>query len=354
MSVMLLAAHLDPSEFEPVILLHQPGGPLQTELEGRDLEWTAAPPALSGTGHAALASQLPARARFLRQAAIDIVHSNEGLMHVMWGPAARLAGVPSVWHHRGHPSARGLRWLAPLTADRLIAVSRFAAPPEGLWSAADRTAIIHSPFETGPALAEAQAAAPAIRAGLDLPQECLLLGFFGHLADRKRPLMFVHAVAAARRNLGSRPVVGLMFGDTLEPGLDAAVDAEIARLGLEGQVRRMGFCRPIEPWIAAVDANVVPAVDEPFGRTLIEAMLLGTPVVAAMSGGNIEALIDGETGLLTPPDDPNAMGAAIAQLADTSFAARLAAAAKDDALQRFGIERHVTAVTNVYRSLLRP
>src|SRR3546814_10705659 len=43
----------------------------------------------------------------------------------------------------------------------------------------------------------------------------------------------------------------------------------------------MGFRHPSEPWMAACVALLVTAVDEPFGRTLIEAMLLETPVIAA-------------------------------------------------------------------------
>lgn len=351
-SAMLLAANLDPTEFQPLILLHQGGGALPDELASRGLDWIAAPPGIAGTGSGDIGLRMVARAAFLKGHAVDLVHSNEGLMHVMWGPAARLAGLRSIWHHRGHPQARGLRYLAPLTADRVIAVSRFAAPAPGGWSAAKRTCVIPSPFETGNGLATAEAAAPALRASLGLPPGTMLLGFFAHLADRKRPLVFLEALAVAHRLLAPRPIMGLLFGDVLEPWLDGAVDDAIGRLDLKDSVRRMGFRRPIEPWIAAVDANIVPAVDEPFGRTLIEAMLLGTPVIAARSGGNVEALADGETGLLVTPDDPVAMGAAIARLREPGLARRLADGARADARARFGVRRHVDAVSAVYRELL--
>jgi glycosyltransferase involved in cell wall biosynthesis len=67
-------------------------------------------------------------------------------------------------------------------------------------------------------------------------------------------------------------------------------------------VKLMGYRSPGPFWIAACDQLVVPAVGEPFGRTLVEAMLVGTPVVAARSGGNMEAL-EGGMGLLVEPDD---------------------------------------------------
>ena len=59
---------------------------------------------------------------------------------------------------------------------------------------------------------------------------------------------------------------------------------------------------------------MVPAIDEPFGRTLIEAMLIGTPVVATASGGNVEAIRDGRNGLLVPPEDAEALAIACRSL----------------------------------------
>src|SRR3546814_9239858 len=71
---------------------------------------------------------LASLARYLQQRDVRIVHTNEGPMHVTWGPAARLAGRKLLWHHRSSPRAKGLRFLAPLLAHRVASVSRFAAP----------------------------------------------------------------------------------------------------------------------------------------------------------------------------------------------------------------------------------
>src|SRR3546814_7685177 len=63
-------------------------------------------------------------------------------------PAARLAGRKLLWHHRSSPRAKGLRFLAPLLAHRVASVSRFAAPRPGVFSAAGRCTVVHSPFDT--------------------------------------------------------------------------------------------------------------------------------------------------------------------------------------------------------------
>src|SRR3546814_16010072 len=96
-----------------------------------------------------------------------------------------------------------------------------------------------------------------------------------------------------------------------------------AELGVAGHVRMRGFGHPAVPWMAACDALLVTAVDEPFGRTLIEAMLLETPVIAANSGGNPEAIEDGENGLIVPPDDPESFADAALALIDDPARAKI-------------------------------
>ena len=142
-----------------------------------------------------------------------------------------------------------------------------------------------------------------------------------------------------------------MFGLPYDPGSAEEVSAAIQRLGLSGMVRQMGFQRPVEGWMAACDINLVTAVEEPFGRTLVESMLLGTALIAADSGGNPEAIRQDETGLLVAPDDATAFADAIVRMADPALRARLSTAARADAQDRFGIETHVRQVARIYDRL---
>src|SRR3546814_15212399 len=95
------------------------------------------------------------------------------------------------------------------------------------------------------------------------------------MVTRKRPLLFVETIAAINRRRPNNPAIGLLFGSPLEDGLDQAVIARAAELGVSDHIRMMGFRHPSEPWPAACDALLVTAVDEPFGRTLIEALQIG-------------------------------------------------------------------------------
>ena len=89
------------------------------------------------------------------------------------------------------------------------------------------------------------------------------------------------------------------------------------------------------------------------GGTLVEAMTLGTPVLTPRSGGHTEILDDSRTGMLVAPDDANAFAAAAANLlADRARAVSMAERAKQDALSRFSVERHVEQICAIYDEVL--
>ena len=179
-----------------------------------------------------------------------------------------------------------------------------------------------------------------------------LIGYFGALIDRKRPLLFVDAIAAMRRAAPSEDVRGVIFGQSFD-GMAARVAARAAALGVSDAVHFLGHRSPGPFWLAACDLLMVPAIGEPFGRTLVEAMLVGTPVVATASGGNIEAIDHDHTGLLVPPEDAEALGAAcLALIANPTRWSRLSASARGDAQSRFGEARHAEAIMSIYAEML--
>lgn len=349
-SAMTLIQNLDRSRFDPKIILIGETGrvDLLARNSGQSPERilpgiSSNPTFLSSVRIVREAARVLSRGRF------DVVHTNEGRMHALWGLAAKVSGVAHVWHHRGNPDARGLRFLAPLTANQIISVSRFAVPNRTGYSAARRCTVIHSPFDLGIADTSRIEGRRQALEELSLADESVLVGFFGHFSDRKRPLKFIEAIAAVRRADPEISIHGLMFGEEHDPGLQKQMEQAIERLGLQGRVHLMGFRKPGETWLAGCDLLLVPAVDEPFGRTLIEAMLVGTPVVAAASGGNVEAIDDQRTGLLATADDPDALGRALLSvLRDQTLAQSIRSNARDHALTNFGIEAHVRDVEAIY------
>lgn len=173
---------------------------------------------------------------------------------------------------------------------------------------------------------------------------------------RKRPVEFVEVARRLRERFGDR-IVFPMYGETggtRESSLREAVAERIERYGLTTQCMLMGPEFPIEPQMMGLDVLVVPAVEESFGRTLVEAMLCGTPVVAADDGGHREIIRHGETGFLVRPDDPDAFADTVTDLLENpGLASAIATAAREEALQRYSVEAHVERVQAVYDAVLR-
>jgi glycosyltransferase involved in cell wall biosynthesis len=99
------------------------------------------------------------------------------------------------------------------------------------------------------------------------------------------------------------------------------------------------------------DLLVHPARWEGFGLALLEAMLCSLPVVATRVSSIPEIVADGETGLLVPPDDPDALGDALGRLlADESLRRRLGEAGRARARAEFSVDRMARRTLAVYEA----
>lgn len=357
-SVLPIIKELDPNRYRAQVIMQELDGPIYQFFRDHKVDVLPAPSSpqlrpgknIDFARQAALLAAAPRLARYLRGSGVAIVHSNDGRTNATWALPAKLAGAKLLWHNRGNPNAAGLRFVAPLLADRVVSVSAFASPAPGFFSAAGKNDVIFSPFDTE--VSEDRASArEALRSELRADSATAFIGYFGALVERKRPLLFVDAIAEFRKRAPDKPVIGVMFGEPRE-GDDAPVKARVAELGLQDHVKLMGFRSPGSRWIAACDVLMVPAVGEPLGRTLVEAMLVGTSVVATRSGGNTEAIRDGVTGWIVPPEDAKALAEGIIAALDAPNRADMARQAATEARARFGIRRHVDAIMAIYDLLL--
>jgi glycosyltransferase involved in cell wall biosynthesis len=104
---------------------------------------------------------------------------------------------------------------------------------------------------------------------------------------------------------------------------------------------------------SAADVFVLPSLFESFGIALIEAQAAGKPVISTQVGGAPEALVDGETGFLVEPSDPNQLGAAIIHvLSDKNLARKMGEKGKEFVEARFSIRSAANSVIDAYEKLL--
>lgn len=359
-SVLGLIRTLDPDIFRTVIVPQVPAGNIATFFRDHGLEtetnfhWTELPydTPVKFRQFLGVISDIPAQIQFLRQRNVDIVHTNDGRTHATWALAARLSGAKLLWHHRGDPSASGLRFVAPLLANRVATVSQFALPSPGLYSAAHKAEVVHSPFDTS-VVEDRKASRAALIDELCCDPNTQLIAYFGAFIARKRPFLFIETIVELLKRRPTEPVMGLMFGKDYDDTTEKALVERARELGVSHCIKFMGFRKSATFWLAGCDLLLVPAFREPFGRTLIEAMLVGTPIVATASGGNIEALREGDIGLLVPPEDAAALASGCLHLRDDQEFARIVAErAGTDARSRFAIKTHTKLITSIYAEML--
>jgi glycosyltransferase involved in cell wall biosynthesis len=177
--------------------------------------------------------------------------------------------------------------------------------------------------------------------------------FAGRLVERKGVDRLLEAMAILEPGVAELEIVG----DGPERG---ALEATAARHGIGDRVRFRGFV-PADELAAAflhADAAVLPARRdrkgdvEGLGVVLIEGLACGRPVIGTRSGGIVDVVRDGETGVLVPPDDAPALAGAIRRLASEPERAReMGRRGREDVAVRFGWDRVVSDLEALYRQV---
>lgn len=192
--------------------------------------------------------------------------------------------------------------------------------------------------------------------GLD-PDEFVILQL-GRMVPRKGVDNVIRALAWLPRGMRARLVV--VGGDSPKP--DERRTPEIGRLrqvardcGVAGQVSFVGHRRrhQLRPYYAAANVFATTPWYEPFGITPLEAMACAIPVVASAVGGLKHTVMDGATGCLVPPHDPQALARAITYLHEhPEVAAAMGRAGLHRARSLFTWERVSEALLQVYQDVV--
>jgi glycosyltransferase involved in cell wall biosynthesis len=260
--------------------------------------------------------------RLIREQAIDVVLSNSGHPLLYARPAALWAGRPCVWWVKGPVHEDPLR-------GELISVAQKLLGANVLMANSEYTAgILRQLFAGHPAVRvvrngidlEKHAPAPkegaAARAALGILPEENVAGIFGRLQTWKGHHVFLRAAAElSKRGLGARYLVvgGSVFG--LEQNYAEELKRYAKNAGIADRVLFLGQRSDTNALMNACDVVVHASIEpEPWGLVLSEAMAAGRAVIGAAAGGPLEMIVDGQTGLLTPPGDAAALAGAMESL----------------------------------------
>ncbi len=300
--------------------------------------------------------------RIIESRGVSLVHvrSRAPAFSALW--AARAARVPVIATYHGVYQARSApkRWYnAVMTrGDLVLANSIFTRDhilaEHGIDPA--RVVVATEGIDTArfdPLTVSAERVA-AIRAAWDLEatdrRPVLLLA--ARLAGWKGQRLMIEAMT---RLAGPATPVLILAGKAEKPEEAAALRVLADRAGLGERVRLVGAVNDMPAAYLAADLVVAPSVlPESFGRSVVEAAAAGRPVLASPLGGPGETIIDGETGWLVTAGDSAAWARAVdAALATPPTAlARMGAAARARAMQRYSLEAMTATTFAIYRRLL--
>jgi glycosyltransferase involved in cell wall biosynthesis len=291
--------------------------------------------------------------RFMCEHRIDIVHTNSLKADIIGGIAARLAGIPVIWHVRDRiagdylpgPVVKIFRFLAKWIPTFVIANSAATMQtlclPEVSVKEKESRAVIHDGTRLLPEI-------------VDRPIDGLLqVGLIGRICPWKGQDIFIQAVARVKRsfpNARFKIIGAALFG---EQEFESRIRALCTQLGLEDVVEFAGFCPDISLVLRDLDLVVHASTSgEPFGQVIIEGMAAGKAVVATNGGGVPEIVVHNETGLLVPMGDVVEMADAICQLlGNRDQRLHMGRKGRERVQNYFTLERTVAHVESVYSTI---
>jgi len=348
------AERLDHDRFDLRMLCLDPDGPLADRYRALGVPVLGLP-VDSLYGPSMLATGLRF-ARYLRRERIQIVHAHDMYSNIFASIWGRVARVPVIiasrrwWHSLPNRKLRLGNRVAFRLADAVLANSAAVArtvheeagiAPSNVWTVTN-----FADEDAFRALTPAERA--LTRRGWRVPDDALVVGCVARLDPVKDHATLVRAMATLRASGRRAHLVLVGDGETRRP-----LEALVAELGLQEGVTFVGELRDGRNHHRAFDVSVLCSLSEGFPNTLVEAMAAARPVVATAVGGSVDAVVDGETGILVAPGSPDALAAALARLCDDpDERARLGRAGHERARLLYDPTRTVAALEAMYDRLL--
>jgi glycosyltransferase involved in cell wall biosynthesis len=296
--------------------------------------------------------------RLLRRGRYDIVHTHSAKAGFLGRLAARWAGVPVVLYTpHAFPfmmsSGRGFyAWL-----ERRVApyTTRFIAVSEGE-RAAGLAAGVGRPeqyvvIENGIDLAALRAAEPRMdrRSQWGLSAEDVVIGTVGRLVGQKG---VCYLIAAVPQVLAAVPQAHFVIVGSGE--LEERLRRQAQQAGVAHRVHLVGWQEEVVSCYEAFDVFVLPSLWEGCPYTLLEAMGCERAVVATRVAGCSDIVREGETGLLVPPAQPEALAEALITLGqDPSRRREMGKRGREWVERRYSLERFITKLETLYEELYR-
>lgn len=320
-----LVKRLDKSKYEPIVLLPFVG-PLYTELQTIGVDVRIVNFAVLRRKNFNLQGVVAYVLRFftstfhllrlIRRENIALVHTNT---IVVWvgAVAAKLSGTPHVWQTMEIIVSPKFLWkisslLVGVLSNKAATISNAVRDHliSGYAGNADIAVTVYHGVDSTTYNPEIDPM--PVRNEFGLTDTVPVVGMVARIKPWKGQECFLRAAAQVSREMPDVHffIVGDVFAG--EDHYREQMLTLIDELGIRDRVITTGFRTDLPHVMAAFDIFVLPSIlPEPNATVLLAAMGMGKPVVATAIGGTLETVVDGETGILVPPEQPNLMANAI-------------------------------------------
>ncbi len=256
--------------------------------------------------------------KLIRKESVDIVQVN-GSLNVQVALAAKLSGTKLVWYLNDILSPRLLKpVILPLFytwPDRIVGAAEFVRHIFlGNGRLAKRMTVLYPPIDTAMFRPLNASATVGCKERLGFKADDTVVGIVGNINPDKGYEYFFPAVKIVKDSVPHAKF--LVVGRVLETQEKywQCLSAMIADLQIKDSVIMAGFQSNISDVMNALDIFVLASVREAAPIVVMEAMACARPVVATRVGGVPELVTDGETGVLVPARDPEALAEAVIDL----------------------------------------
>lgn len=301
-----------------------------------------------------VASQLFLRCLFRRP---DIVHLFLPASYILGGMVALGAGVRlRVMSRRSLNNYQALmpaasrieRWLHPRMTALAGNSQRVVQQLIEEGADPDRVALIYNGVTCPPSMAAQKRS--AIRQSLSLTDEAKVFVIVANLIPYKGHSDLLEALNHTKSRL---PDGWRLLVVGRDDGMGERLRAMAEEFQIQENVMFLGSRKDVAALLAASDIGILSSHEEGFSNAILESMAAGLPMVVSDAGGNTEAVIHGETGLVVPVGDPRALADAIAELAAAPERCRvMGQAGRSRIEQSFSMESCVKNYNRLYEDLL--
>lgn len=264
-------------------------------------------------------------AKFLKSADYDVVHTHTSKGGIVGRWAAWKARVPAIIHtvhgfafHE--ESSKPKLWLysflermAAKWCHRIVTVSEYHRDWARQLGIGKSNQVVAIPNGVGTETGQPTKSADDVRAELGVDADTFLMLAPGRLAPQKGLAYLVQATKTVQEQ-ASLPFQILLAG---EGPLKDELQYEAKRLGVESNIRFLGYRDDVPDLLAASDVVVLPSLWEGLSLALLEAMMMGKPVISTEIGSNLEVCRKGNAIRLVPPKDSSALAEAMLEMIES-------------------------------------